>query len=138
MRDDDPQHHQGQSELRPGPRLERRREHQHAEGRDGERAPRGFRGQRHERQAAERDAERLGVITSIDPNVAEKAELMQLPGVGEATADRILAAREAGQTFQRADDLRRVRGIGPAKMEANITGNILALIARFLSGASVR
>ncbi|MDY6080085.1 MAG: ComEA family DNA-binding protein [Ezakiella sp.] len=53
----------------------------------------------------------------IDLNLAEKEELMTLPGVGEKTADKIIAYREA-QPFEKVDDLLKVSGFGKKKMEA--------------------
>lgn len=53
----------------------------------------------------------------IDLNRAAKQELLQLPGVGPATADGILAYRDAHGPFQRIDELRSVRGIGVATLE---------------------
>jgi competence protein ComEA len=64
------------------------------------------------------ERERIVIIAPIDLNQAGKAELMQLPGVGEKTADKILAARDGRGAFRQVDDLRQVKGIGPAKMEA--------------------
>ena len=46
--------------------------------------------------------------TRIDPNTAARDELMQLPGVGEVTANRIIEARP----FKDARDLLTVEGIG--------------------------
>jgi DNA uptake protein ComE-like DNA-binding protein len=54
---------------------------------------------------------------AIDPNAAPAVELERLPGIGPALAGRIVAARAAGTVFHRADDLRRVRGIGPRTVE---------------------
>lgn len=53
----------------------------------------------------------------IDLNLATKEELMTLPGVGEKTADKIIAYREA-QTFEKVDDLLKVSGFGKKKMES--------------------
>jgi len=51
----------------------------------------------------------------IDLNTASPAELQQIRGVGPATAERIIAAREEGGPFADLDDAaRRVKGIGPA------------------------
>jgi competence protein ComEA len=52
----------------------------------------------------------------IDLNRADRTQLLQLPGVGEKLADRILAYRARVKGFRRLDDLRRVPGVGPALM----------------------
>ena len=49
----------------------------------------------------------------LDINTALKSQLENIPGVGPATADRIIAARP----FKSADDLRNVKGIGDKKYE---------------------
>jgi competence protein ComEA len=53
----------------------------------------------------------------IDVNSADRAELMQLPGVGESMADRIDSYRREHGTFRSVDELRQVRGIGPTTLE---------------------
>jgi competence protein ComEA len=55
----------------------------------------------------------LGTGERVDPNTASVEELQRLPGVGPATARRILEEREQG-AFHSVADLQRVRGIGPA------------------------
>lgn len=55
--------------------------------------------------------------TKINVNKAGVAELEQLPGVGPATAQKILQEREANGSFSSADDLLRVSGIGEKKLE---------------------
>lgn len=50
----------------------------------------------------------------LDLNQAARAELLQLPGIGPTLADRILAYRKANGPFRRAEDLRKVLGVGPA------------------------
>jgi competence protein ComEA len=54
----------------------------------------------------------------IDVNRADWPEFSLLPGIGETIARRIVASREADGDFQTHDDLERVHGIGPAKLEA--------------------
>jgi competence protein ComEA len=53
----------------------------------------------------------------VDLNRAGKAELMQLPGVGNNLAERILRYRESHGDFQSVEQLRQVSGIGPAMLE---------------------
>ncbi len=53
----------------------------------------------------------------IDLNQADRAELLQLPGVGESLAGRILDYREEHGGFRDVEELRRVQGIGPATMD---------------------
>ena len=57
---------------------------------------------------------RIGGV--LDPNKASLAELQTLPGVGPALSERIIEARSE-RPFRNADDLDRVKGIGPAKLE---------------------
>lgn len=54
----------------------------------------------------------------IDLNRATAGELDELPGVGPATAQAIVAHRDANGPFASVDDLEQVRGIGPAKLES--------------------
>jgi competence protein ComEA len=53
----------------------------------------------------------------IDLNRATWVELMQLPGVGETLAQRILEHRDEHGPFQSVDDLDTVKGIGPKTLE---------------------
>ncbi|WP_177221688.1 ComEA family DNA-binding protein [Corynebacterium sp. NML140438] len=59
-----------------------------------------------------------GAAGQISLNSASAADLVTLPGVGEATAAAIIAHREANGPFQKVEDLMQVKGIGPAKFEA--------------------
>lgn len=54
---------------------------------------------------------------TVDVNTADVAALDTLPGVGPATAQRIIAEREANGRFKSIDDLARVPGIGPKRLE---------------------
>lgn len=59
-----------------------------------------------------------GPPVPIDVNTAAPDELLGLPGVGPATAAAIVDERERNGPFEVVDDLIRVRGIGPAKLDA--------------------
>ena len=50
-------------------------------------------------------------------NHATRAELMTLPGIGGAYADRILQYRAAHGSFRSVDELERIRGIGKKTVE---------------------
>ena len=52
----------------------------------------------------------------LDVNRASETELTALPGVGAATAERIVGHRRARGPYLRIDDLLEVKGIGPAKL----------------------
>ena len=53
----------------------------------------------------------------VNINTASQSELEALPGVGPATAQKIIAYRQS-QAFTTPEDLEKVSGIGPAKMAA--------------------
>ncbi len=56
-------------------------------------------------------------IDPIDLNRATVRELIQLPGVGEVIAKRILDFREKHGPFKRVEDLMKVKGIGEKSLE---------------------
>jgi competence protein ComEA len=53
----------------------------------------------------------------IDINTATWVEWIQLPGIGEVLARRIVDDRDTNGTFKDVDDLQRVKGIGPKTVE---------------------
>jgi competence ComEA-like helix-hairpin-helix protein len=53
----------------------------------------------------------------VNLNTATGAELQQVPGIGPATADKILKMRKSYGPFKSVDDLRAIKGIGPKRME---------------------
>ena len=53
----------------------------------------------------------------ININTADEKALDELPGVGPATARKIIEYREENGNFQAPEDLKKIRGIGDAKFE---------------------
>lgn len=53
----------------------------------------------------------------VDLNTASKEQLMTLPGIGEAMAERIMLCRQELGRFRTPEDLRKVKGIGAKKLE---------------------
>ncbi len=63
------------------------------------------------------DLDRRGELTyRIDLNRADRAELLQLPGVGDTLAGRIEEHRRQHGSFKEVDQLRQVKGVGPARL----------------------
>jgi competence ComEA-like helix-hairpin-helix protein len=60
---------------------------------------------------------RGGAAEGLDLNQASAAELTGLPGLGPILAARIVDTREREGAFPSVDDLRRVRGLGAARIE---------------------
>jgi len=52
------------------------------------------------------------VVAPVNLNTAGSTELQTLPGVGAATAGRILEYRQKNGAFKKIEDLMNVRGIG--------------------------
>ena len=65
-------------------------------------------------RAEEQPEERL---PGIDINTADEETLQQLPGIGPALAERIVADRAANGPFDSVDELTRVPGIGEITVE---------------------
>ena len=53
----------------------------------------------------------------VDLNEADWPELVQLPGIGETLAQRIVESRETDGPFLDHEELKRVHGIGPKTLE---------------------
>jgi competence protein ComEA len=66
-----------------------------------------------------RDAQKPKVRVSwpLDLNQATQPQLEQVPGIGAVMAARILAFRQAQGRFNTYDELLKVNGIGPSKLE---------------------
>jgi competence protein ComEA len=58
------------------------------------------------------DSQPMANGQTLNPNTAARDDLMKLPGVGEALANRIIE----GRPFSKPEDLLRVSGIGPATL----------------------
>jgi competence ComEA-like helix-hairpin-helix protein len=53
----------------------------------------------------------------INLNTASSEELQLVPGIGPATADKILKMRKSYGPFKSVDDLLAIRGLGPKRLE---------------------
>ena len=62
-------------------------------------------------------AKRLALGIPIDLNRCGPEELILVPGIGEATAERILELRGRAGRFRDLDDLTRIRGIKEKRLE---------------------
>lgn len=53
----------------------------------------------------------------ININTATKSELIDLPGIGEKTAEKIISYREKNRKFKKSSDIMNVSGIGMKKYD---------------------
>lgn len=53
----------------------------------------------------------------INLNTATESQLQEVPGIGPATADRILKMRKSYGPLESVDDLRAIKGIGPKRLD---------------------
>jgi len=60
----------------------------------------------------------VGQWTIADLNQSQKIRLMEINGIGETMADRIIAYRESEGPFSNLDELLNVSGIGEKKLES--------------------
>ena len=75
-------------------------------------------------ELAEALSRKLYEESLVDINTATKEALMDLPYVGESTAEAIVAYREANGPFQSPEELMEVKGIGEktfAAMKERVT-----------------
>ena len=61
--------------------------------------------------------ERVLLGRPVDLDRATAEDLAAVPGIGPGLAAAVVRDREENGPFRTPDDLRRVRGIGPARME---------------------
>ncbi len=54
----------------------------------------------------------------LDVNTATKEQLMTVPGIGEAYADRIITYRDENGPFEYIEDLLNIQGIGEKRLES--------------------
>ncbi|MFQ5651446.1 MAG: helix-hairpin-helix domain-containing protein [bacterium] len=69
------------------------------------------------RSAQNLDAKTPGHMGKVNLNTATAEELKTLPGVGDKTAQAIIQFRHANGLFKTVNDLLKVKGIGPGKLE---------------------
>jgi competence ComEA-like helix-hairpin-helix protein len=53
----------------------------------------------------------------VNLNTANSEQLQQVPGIGPATADKILQMRKSYGPFKSVDDLLAIRGLGAKRLE---------------------
>lgn len=68
-------------------------------------------------QGAQGSADDGSSLTFININSADSTDLQKIPGVGPATAAKIIAYREQNGYFRRKEDIKNVSGIGDKTYE---------------------
>ena len=56
-------------------------------------------------------------LKPVNINTANSEELQQVPGIGPATAEKILQMRKSYGAFKSVDDLLAIKGIGKKRLE---------------------
>lgn len=56
-------------------------------------------------------------LKPVNINTANAEELQQVPGIGPATADKILQMRKSYGAFKSVDDLVSIKGLGKKRLE---------------------
>lgn len=63
------------------------------------------------------DSSAYSLKKKININTASKKDLIDLPGIGEGMAERIILYRERKSPFKAIKDLKKIKGIGDKKFE---------------------
>ena len=66
---------------------------------------------------AESGGKKKPPLKPVNINTATSEELQQVPGIGPATAQRILQMRKSYGAFKSVDDLLAIRGLGQKRLD---------------------
>jgi competence ComEA-like helix-hairpin-helix protein len=67
---------------------------------------------------AARNGEKVVLDGKVNPNTDTAVSIARLPSLGVKKAEAVVEYRQNGNVFERADDLDKVKGIGPATVES--------------------
>jgi len=67
--------------------------------------------------AAINSAKKKPPLKPVNINTANSEELQQVPGIGPATAEKILQMRKSYGAFKSVDDLLAIRGLGEKRLD---------------------
>ena len=67
--------------------------------------------------AAISNATKKPPLKPVNINTANSEELQQVPGIGPATAEKILQMRKSYGAFKSVDDLLSIKGLGKKRLE---------------------